>query len=78
MAEDSTEFERLKAEQERLWAEIEAKPAPEGYDAWFREQVEVGLREAADPKTVWTVQEDVERETELQIQRWHERERKSA
>jgi hypothetical protein len=29
------------------------------HDRWFREQVEIGLKEADDPKTVWVPHEDV-------------------
>ena len=29
------------------------------YDTWFREQVEIGMREADDPNTVWFTQEEV-------------------
>lgn len=32
------------------------------HDKWFREQVEVGLREADDPDTVWIPHEEVNRE----------------
>ena len=29
------------------------------HDKWFREQVEIGLKEADDPNTVWVSNEDV-------------------
>ena len=29
------------------------------YDKWFREQVEIGLKEADDPNTVWVSNEDI-------------------
>ncbi len=29
------------------------------YDTWFREQVEIGVREADDPNTVWVSHEQV-------------------
>ena len=32
------------------------------HDRWFREQVEIGLREADDPATEWITNETVERE----------------
>ena len=34
------------------------------HDRWFREQVEIGLREADDPNTVWVSQEEMEKEWE--------------
>jgi hypothetical protein len=33
------------------------------YDTWFREQVEIGMREADDPNAVWFTQEEVMRDT---------------
>ncbi len=39
-----------------------AAPEPEGYDAWFREQVEAALREADDSNAQWyTLEESDER-----------------
>jgi len=32
------------------------------HDRWFREQVEIGLKEADDPETVWVSHEEVQRE----------------
>lgn len=32
---------------------------PEGYDRWFRAQVEEALREADDPNAVWVPHEEV-------------------
>lgn len=32
------------------------------HDRWFREQVEIGLREADDPNTVWISNEDANKE----------------
>lgn len=32
------------------------------HDRWFREQVEIGLKEADDPATVWVGHEEVQRE----------------
>ena len=40
------------------------------YDAWFRSEVEAGLREADDPNAVWVSNEEVERETEQQRAKW--------
>ena len=34
------------------------------HDRWFREQVQIGLREADDPNTVWISNEDMEKEWE--------------
>ncbi len=34
------------------------------HDRWFREQVQIGLREADDPNTVWISQEEMEKEWE--------------
>jgi toxin ParE1/3/4 len=36
--------------------------AAAAYDAWFRAEVEAGLREADDPNTVWHAQKDLNRE----------------
>jgi hypothetical protein len=47
-----------------------ATDAALAYDAWFRSEVEAGLREADDPNTVWVSNEEVERETEEQRARW--------
>jgi hypothetical protein len=78
MADDTRTFEEIKAEQDRLWAEAAAQPEPEGYDAWFREQVEEGLREAADPNTRWVTQEEVRANMLQQHERWKQLEKKSA
>lgn len=32
------------------------------YDKWFLEQVDIGLKEADDPKTVWISHEDIKKE----------------
>jgi len=42
----------------------ENTPEPEGYDAWFREQVGIAQREAAEPNAVWHTMEDVKRHME--------------
>jgi len=34
------------------------------HDRWFREQVQIGLREADDPNTVWISNEEMEKEWE--------------
>lgn len=38
-------------------ADVEQKDA--AYKTWFREQVEIGLREADDPATAWVSHEEV-------------------
>ncbi len=78
MADETRTFEELKAEQDRLWAESESKPEPEGYDAWFRAQVQEALDECAKPDAVFYTQEQVEEETAAQIRSWRARERKTA
>ncbi|HUB43678.1 MAG TPA: hypothetical protein VMB73_01715 [Acetobacteraceae bacterium] len=35
------------------------------YDAWFRAEVEAGLREARDPNTEWVTQEQMKAEWEV-------------
>ncbi len=41
--------------------EEQPAPEPEGYDAWFREQVDLALREADDPRARWyTLEESTE------------------
>ena len=42
----------------------ENAPEPEGYDAWFREQVGIALREARDPNAVWHTMEEVNQHME--------------
>lgn len=42
----------------------ENAPEPEGYDAWFRREVEIGLAEANDPNTVWYTMEELDRHME--------------
>ena len=50
--------------------EQEIKDAESAYDAWFRAEVEEGLREADDPKTEWVSNEEVERQSALQRAEW--------
>jgi hypothetical protein len=52
------EVVRVPAEEE-LSAEQQAQDAAAAYDAWFRAEVEAGLREADDPNTVWVTNEEV-------------------
>ena len=40
------------------------------YDAWFREQVEIGMREADDPNTVMIPHEDVVRDLQELRKEW--------
>jgi len=40
------------------------------YDAWFREQVEIGMREADDPNTVMIPHEDVVRHLQKLRKEW--------
>jgi hypothetical protein len=40
------------------------------YDIWFREQVEIGMREADDPNTVWFTQEEVMHELDELRKTW--------
>ncbi|MGD0796121.1 MAG: hypothetical protein ABR910_00225 [Acidobacteriaceae bacterium] len=47
-----------------------ATDAALAYDAWFRAEVEAGLREADDPNTVWVSQEEVKREFAARRAEW--------
>jgi hypothetical protein len=38
------------------------QPEPEGYDAWFREQVELAVRESEAPDAVFHTMEEVDEE----------------
>ena len=38
----------------------------QSHDAWFRAEVEQGLREAADPMTLWISNEDIEADWKVQ------------
>ena len=58
---------------EEISVEQQEKDAAAAYDAWFRADVEAGLREADDPKTVWHTQEEVEREFKELRKRWQAR-----
>ncbi len=40
------------------------------HDAWFRAEVEQGLKEADDPDTVWISNEEVERESAERRAKW--------
>lgn len=40
------------------------------HDAWFRAEVEQGLKEADDPNTVWLTNEEVKRESAIRRARW--------
>jgi chitodextrinase len=50
--------------------DTEAADAALAYDAWFRSEVEAGLREADDPNTVWYTQEQVEQESAKRRAEW--------
>jgi len=50
--------------------EQEIKDAESAYEAWFRSEVEEGLREADDPNTEWVSNEEVERQSALQRAEW--------
>lgn len=43
------------------------------YDAWFRAEVEEGLREADDPNTEWISNEEVERQMDKKLAEWQAR-----
>jgi len=45
----------------------------ETYDEWFTRQVEIGLREADDPNTVWYSQEEVFSSLEKRRNEWRAR-----
>ena len=45
------------------------------HDAWFRSEVEAGLREADDPNTEWIANEDIERRGALNRAAWKSRTR---
>lgn len=45
---------------------VEAAREKREYDKWFLKQVDIGLKEADDPNTVWVSNEDVERDWEKQ------------
>jgi hypothetical protein len=40
------------------------------YDAWFRAEVEQGLKEADDPNTIWVTNEEVRRKSAERRARW--------
>jgi len=43
------------------------------YDKWFREQVEEGMREADDPKTVWYSNDEVMKHVDERLRYWEEK-----
>jgi len=61
---DATDYEADPAKRpDRADALKRAHEAAE-HDRWFREQVQIGLREADDPNTVWISNEEMEKEWE--------------
>lgn len=50
--------------------EQEVKDAESAYDAWFRAEVEEGLREADDPATEWVSNEEVNRQMDKNLAEW--------
>jgi hypothetical protein len=40
------------------------------YDTWFREQAEIGVREADDPNTVWVSHEQVMQDLDELCHQW--------
>jgi hypothetical protein len=50
-----------------------ASEAALAYDAWFRSEVEAGIREADDPNAVWVSNEEVNREMSLRRAEWSRR-----
>ncbi len=56
-----------------LTNKLEASQQDAEYVAWFREQVEQGLREANDPKTVMVGNEEVFRDLDARLVQWRER-----
>jgi DNA-damage-inducible protein J len=54
-------------------AEQVEKDQAAAYEAWFRSEVEKGLRQANDPNAVWHTQEEIESETERQCAEWQAR-----
>jgi len=50
--------------------EQEIKDAESAYDAWFRAEVEEGLREADDPNTEWVSNEEVNRQMDEKLAEW--------
>ncbi|UDF05525.1 antitoxin of toxin-antitoxin stability system [Asticcacaulis sp. AND118] len=47
---------------------VERQKKDREYDAWFRAEVEAGLKEADDPNTVWYTQAEVEADMDRQRQ----------
>jgi hypothetical protein len=55
-----------------------ASDAALAYDAWFRSEVEAGIREADDPNAVWVSNEEVNREMSLRRAEWLRRAKEKA
>jgi len=61
--------------------EVAQADAAAAHDAWFRSEVEAGLREADDPSTVWVTNEEVDEQSAQRRAQWQveiDRQRKSA
>jgi predicted transcriptional regulator len=56
--------------REMMRSFVEKQKAEREHDAWFRAEVEEGLREANDPNTVWVSHEQVKANMEAQRQRF--------
>lgn len=78
MADDARSYEELKAEQDAWWARAAETPVPEGYADWVRAQTEEAIRECERPGAVFYTQEEMERDTELQISSWRARQSRTA
>jgi hypothetical protein len=50
--------------------EQEIKDAESAYEAWFRSEVEEGLREADDPNTEWISNEEIHRQMDEKLAEW--------
>ena len=50
-------------------ARMKQRHAAAEHDAWFREQVEIAMKEADDPKTVWIPHEEVMASLDERIER---------
>ncbi len=51
-------------------AKVIDEQEPDGYDEWVRREVEIGLKEANDPSTVWlTLEESDEQIRQLRADR---------
>jgi hypothetical protein len=56
--------------QEAAAPQTDVEQRESDYDTWFREQVEMGMREADDPNTVWFTQEEVMRDLDELRKTW--------